>query len=54
MRFRVSTCERISKAYLLPVLEDLIDQRPFEVLDFHSDNRSECINKMVATLPERL
>ena len=50
----VATCERISEAYLLPVLEDLIDQFPFEILGFHSDNGSEYINKTVATLLEKL
>ena len=50
----VATCERISEAYLLPVLEDLIDQFPFEILGFHSDNGSEYINKTVATLLEKM
>ncbi len=50
----VATCERISEAYLLPVLKDLIDQFPFEILGFHSDNGSEYINKTVATLLEKM
>lgn len=50
----VATCERISEAYLLPVLKDLIDQFPFEILGIHSDNGSEYINKTVATLLEKM
>ena len=50
----VATCERISEAYLLPVLKDLIDQFPFEILGFHSDNGGEYINKTVATMLEKM
>ena len=50
----VATCERISEAYLLPVLQDLIDQFPFVILGFHSDNGSEYINRTVATLLEKM
>ena len=50
----VATCERISEAYLLPVLKELIDQFPFKILGFHSDNGSEYINKTVATLLEKM
>jgi transposase InsO family protein len=50
----VATCERISEAYLLPVLKDLIDQFPFEILGFHCDNGGEYINKTVATLLEKM
>jgi transposase InsO family protein len=50
----VATCERISEAYLLPVLKDLMDQFPFEILGFHSDNGSEYINKTVASLLEKM
>ncbi len=50
----VATCERISEAYLLPVLQDLMDQFPFGILGFHSDNGSEYINKTVATLLEKM
>jgi transposase InsO family protein len=50
----VATCERISEAYLLPVLKDLIEQFPFKILGFHSDNGSEYINKTVATLLDKL
>lgn len=50
----VATCERISEAYLLPVLKDLMDQFPFEILGFHSDNGSEYINKTVANLLDKM
>ena len=50
----VATCERISEANLLPVLQDLMDQFPFQILGFHSDNGSEYINKTVATLLDKL
>lgn len=50
----VATCERISEAFLLPVLKELMDQFPFEILGFHSDNGSEYVNKVVATLLEKM
>ena len=34
----VATCERISEAYLMPVLEELLLSFPFTILGFHSDN----------------
>ena len=50
----VATCERISEAYLLPVLKDMMEQFPFEILGFHSDNGIEYINKTVASLLEKM
>lgn len=50
----VATCERISEAFLLPVLEELIEGFPFPVLGFHADNGSEYINHTVATLLHKL
>lgn len=46
--------ERISEYYLEPLLEDLIAQLPFKVINFHSDNGSEFINKVVAKLLNKL
>ncbi|MDP4029385.1 MAG: hypothetical protein Q8P42_10550, partial [Gallionella sp.] len=40
----VATCEKISEAYLLPVIRQLLDGFPFVILGFHSDNGSEYIN----------
>ena len=44
----VATCERISEAYLIPVLEELLHSFPFVIRGFHSDNGSEYINRHVA------
>ena len=40
----VASCERISEAFLIPVLEELLLSFPFVILGFHSDNGSEFIN----------
>jgi transposase InsO family protein len=50
----VATCERISEAFLIPVLEALLQSFPFVILGFHSDNGSEYINKFVAKLLNKL
>ncbi len=50
----VATCERLSEAYLLPVIETLLASFPFMILGFHADNGSEYINKTVAQLLEKL
>lgn len=50
----VATCEKISEAYLLPVIRQLLEGFPFVVLGFHADNGSECINYRVAALLEKL
>ena len=50
----VGATPRISEAYLLPVLEDMMRQFPFRILGFHTDNGSEFINKTVAELLEKL
>jgi transposase InsO family protein len=46
--------ERISEAYLLPVLETLLEAFPFVILGFHADNGSEYINHRVAKLLNKL
>lgn len=46
--------EHISESYLLPMLEKLIDLFPFRIIEIHSDNGSEYINKLVAKLLEKL
>lgn len=48
------SCEGISEQFLLPVLEEALSLFPFEILNFHSDNGSEYINKTVAKLLEKL
>lgn len=50
----VATCERLSEAYLLPVIAALLASFPFRILGFHADNGSEYINKKVAKLLEKL
>lgn len=46
----VGAVEKISEAYLVPLLETLMEQFPFPIIAFHSDNGSEYINQMVAKL----
>ena len=51
----IVTCvEGISEAFLEPALEDALAQFPFVILNFHSDNGSEYINKVVARLLQKL
>ena len=50
----VVTVEGISEHFLQPGLEDAIVQFPFTILNFHSDNGSEYINKTVAKLLNKL
>jgi transposase InsO family protein len=44
----------ISEAWLIPVLEAMLRQFPFQILGFHSDNGSEFINHTVAGLLHKL
>ena len=46
--------EQISEAWLIPVLEQMLEQFPFAILGFHSDNGSEYINQNVAALLNKL
>lgn len=50
----VASCERISEAYLIPVLAELLASFPFVILGFHVDNGSEYINRHVAELLNKL
>ena len=50
----VASCERLSEAFLLPVLEQILAGFPFVVLGFHADNGSEYINYTVAKLLDKL
>jgi transposase InsO family protein len=50
----VAACERISEAFLIPVLEELLASFPFVILGFHVDNGSEYINRHVAELLNKL
>lgn len=50
----VAASERISEAWLEPVLAALLRQFPFRIRGFHSDNGSEFINQTVARLLNKL
>lgn len=50
----VISVEKISEAYLIPALEELLEAFPFEIINFHSDNGSEYVNKTVARLLGKL
>jgi len=50
----VCSIEKISEQYLIPVLEQLLESFPFKIIEIHSDNGSEYINKMVAQLLDKL
>jgi transposase InsO family protein len=50
----VGAAEQISEAWLLPVLEAMLEQFPFPIRGFHSDNGSEYINHTVARLLNKL
>jgi hypothetical protein len=50
----VASCERISEAFLIPVLAELLAGFPFVILGFHSDNGSEFINGPVVKLLNKL
>ena len=50
----VGAAAQISEAFLLPVLEAMLEQFPFRIRGFHSDNGSEFINHMVAELLNKL
>ena len=50
----IGCVEKISEQYLETLLEDLILQFPFKIINFHSDNGSEYINKTVAKLLNKL
>jgi len=50
----VAATPQISELWLVPVLEALLNQFPFEIRGFHSDNGSEFINYNVAGLLRKL
>ena len=50
----VCAVEKVSERYLIPVLEQLLEQFPFVILNFHADNGSEYINQHVARLLKKL
>jgi hypothetical protein len=50
----LASVERISEAYLLPMIALLLDGFPFEIRGFHSDSGSEYVNYEIARLLEKL
>ena len=50
----VGATAQISEAWLLPVLEAMLEQFPFRLGGFHSDNGSEFIHQNVAKLLNKL
>ncbi len=50
----VASVERISEAYMLPVIALLLEGFPFTVRGFHSDSGSEYVNHDIAQMLEKL
>lgn len=50
----VASCEKISEAFLLPVLKQLLANFPFVLHGFHADNGSEYVNHKVAEMLNKL
>jgi transposase InsO family protein len=50
----VGATPQISEAWLIPVLEAMLAQFPFQIRGFHSDNGSEFINHRLANLLNKL
>ena len=50
----VAAAPQIAEYWLIPVLEQMLEQFPFVIRGFHSDNGSEFINYTVARLLEKL
>ena len=45
---------QLSELFMLPALEEIFDQYPFVIFNFHSDRGKETINYLVADLLQRL
>ncbi len=50
----VCSVERISEAFMIPALQQMLAAFPFEIKGFHSDNGSEYINKNVLNILDKL
>ena len=54
-QWQVQACvQGIGETFLLPVLDQILEQFPFVLQGFHSDNGSEYINHRVAAMLEKL
>lgn len=55
VQWEITVCvEKISEQYLVPALAAALSEFPFEILNFHSDNGSEYINRFVAELLNKM
>ena len=50
----VASVQTIAEAHMLPVIEQMLAQFPFEILGLHADNGSEYINHRVAKMLDKL
>ncbi|MCG2676909.1 integrase, partial [bacterium] len=50
----IASVQRISEAYLVPILETMLAEFPFIIRGFHSDNGSEFVNCIVAKLLNKM
>jgi transposase len=50
----VGSVEAISEKYMRKILSDLLEKFPFRIIEFHADNGSEYINKIVSELLNKL
>jgi transposase InsO family protein len=50
----IVSVEQITERYMLPAIEASLQSFPFEIMNFHSDNGSEYINKKIAQLLETM
>lgn len=50
----IAAVEKISEAYLEPILQLILEQYPFTIIEFHADNGSEYINHTVARMLNKL
>lgn len=50
----VASVQTIAECHLLPVIEQMLAQFPFDLLGFHADNGSEYVNHRVAQMLEKL
>ena len=50
----IGAVEGIAESFMKPILEELLEKFPFKIIEFHSDNGSEYINKVVAKLLNKL
>lgn len=50
----IGSVEAISERYMKIMLSDLLEKFPYKIIEFHADNGSEYINKIVAELLNKL